>query len=100
MTSCVRSEGWIDGIAIVIAILAVALVTATNNYRKELQFRALRQDANDMVRIRCIRNGTEVPVPVAEVVVGDVVHLETGDKVRWGRVGWWRIEPTLRAPVR
>ncbi len=62
--------------------MQVAFVTATNNYRKELQFRSLRQDANDMVRIRCIRNGTEVPVPVAEVVVGDVVHLETGDKVR------------------
>ena len=37
------SDGWIDGTAIVIAILLVAFVTATNNYKKELQFRSLRQ---------------------------------------------------------
>ena len=37
------TDGWIDGTAIVIAILLVAFVTATNNYKKELQFRALRQ---------------------------------------------------------
>jgi hypothetical protein len=76
------SDGWIDGTAIVIAILLVAFVTATNNYRKELQFRALRVDANAMVRVRVLRNGSDVPVAVADVVVGDVVHLETGDKVR------------------
>jgi calcium-translocating P-type ATPase len=75
------SEGWIDGTAIVIAILLVAFVTATNNYRKELQFRALRSDADAMVRIRVIRNGVEVSMGVADVVVGDVVHLETGDKI-------------------
>ncbi len=34
------------------------------------------------VRVRCIRGGVEVPVPVAEVVVGDILHMETGDKVR------------------
>ena len=60
----------------------VAFVTATNNYRKELQFRALRHDADDMVRVRVLRNGSDVPVAVADVVVGDVLHLETGDKVR------------------
>jgi calcium-translocating P-type ATPase len=74
-------HGWIDGTAIVIAILLVAFVTATNNYRKELQFRALRNDADAMVRIRVIRNGEEVGLGVSEIVVGDVVHLETGDKI-------------------
>jgi hypothetical protein len=75
------SDGWIDGTAIVIAILLVAFVTATNNYRKELQFRALRNDADAMIRIRAIRNGVEVLLAIHEIVVGDVMHLETGDKV-------------------
>ena len=75
-------KGWIDGTAIAIAIVLVAFVTATNNYRKELQFRSLRSDANAMVRVRVIRNGEDVPVAVADIVVGDVLHLETGDKVR------------------
>lgn len=61
--------------------LQVAFVTATNNYRKELQFRALRHDADGMVRVRVLRNGSDIPISVSGVVVGDVVHLETGDKV-------------------
>lgn len=30
-------KGWIDGVAILIAVLLVAIVTATNDYQKELQ---------------------------------------------------------------
>ena len=44
------------------------------------------QDANDMVRVRVIRNGEDVPVAVADVVVGDVIHLETGDRVSASRL--------------
>jgi len=35
------SKGWIEGCAILIAVLIVAFVTAGNDYSKELQFRAL-----------------------------------------------------------
>jgi P-type Ca2+ transporter type 2C len=73
--------GWIDGLSIVIAILAVSLVGAGNNYNKELQFRALRNDADDMVKIRVLRNGENAFVGTKEIVVGDIVHLETGDKI-------------------
>jgi P-type E1-E2 ATPase len=56
-------------------------VTASNNYKKELQFRSLRGDADAMVRVRTIRNGVEVQLSTSDIVVGDIVHLETGDKV-------------------
>jgi magnesium-transporting ATPase (P-type) len=36
------TEGFIDGLAILLAVTLVALVTATNNYKKQLQFRALQ----------------------------------------------------------
>jgi P-type Ca2+ transporter type 2C len=74
-------SGWIDGVSIVIAILLVAFVGAGNNYNKELQFRALRSDADDMVKIRVLRCGDNAFVGTKEIVVGDVVHLETGDKI-------------------
>jgi magnesium-transporting ATPase (P-type) len=35
-------DGFIDGLAILLAVALVALVTATNNYKKQLQFRALQ----------------------------------------------------------
>jgi len=75
------STGWIDGISIVIAILLVAFVTAGNNYNKELQFRALRNDADDLVKVRVLRAGENAFIGVKEIVVGDIVHLETGDKI-------------------
>jgi Ca2+ transporting ATPase len=34
-------NGWIEGGAILFAVVLVALVTATNNFRKEAQFRKL-----------------------------------------------------------
>ena len=46
-----------------------------------LHWLAARHDADAMVRVRVIRNGIDVPVAVADIVVGDVLHLETGDKV-------------------
>ena len=52
-----------------------------NNYNKEKQFRSLRNDAADMVKIRVLRNGDNEFVQVKEIVVGDIVHLETGDKI-------------------
>jgi hypothetical protein len=33
--------GWVEGVAIIVAVLIVAVVTATNDYTKEQQFRAL-----------------------------------------------------------
>ena len=47
------------------------------------------------VRVRVIRDGHDVPVAVADVVVGDVLHLETGDKVGCP----WRVELTTLCVV-
>ncbi|KAL0244493.1 hypothetical protein GEMRC1_008577 [Eukaryota sp. GEM-RC1] len=35
------AEGWIEGTAILIAVLLVGVVTATNDYKKQLQFLSL-----------------------------------------------------------
>jgi magnesium-transporting ATPase (P-type) len=36
------TEGFVDGLAILLAVALVAIVTATNNYKKQLQFRELQ----------------------------------------------------------
>lgn len=49
----VRSQGWIEGVAILTAVLIVAVVTATNDYTKEQQFRKLNAINNDItVKVR------------------------------------------------
>lgn len=73
-------KGWLDGIAILIAVLIVAFVTAANDYSKEKQFRALNA-VKDAIIIKTIRDGQRTNVPVQELQVGDVLDFEEGDKI-------------------
>lgn len=75
------SKGWIDGVAIMVAVIIVATVTATNDYSKQLQFRKLSKESESLVEIRVLRGGAETTVGVAGVVVGDVVTVDTGAKL-------------------
>jgi hypothetical protein len=40
-------NSWIEGVAILMAVLIVATVTATNDYLKDKQFRALKSSTTD-----------------------------------------------------
>ena len=51
------TQGWIEGVAILIAVLIVALVTASNDYSKELQFRALEKSSEEEDRAMVLRDG-------------------------------------------
>ncbi|TYZ65339.1 hypothetical protein PybrP1_012663 [[Pythium] brassicae (nom. inval.)] len=72
--------GWSEGVAIITGVFLVALVTSVNNYSKEKQFRALSAK-NDDVLVKVIRCGKPDQVQVGDINVGDVIILETGDKV-------------------
>ena len=74
------ATGWIEGCAILAAVLIVAVVTATNDYNKAKQFRALNA-LKDNIRVRAIRAGAVRALEMADVLVGDVIALEAGDKV-------------------
>jgi len=73
------SIGWINGVAILLAVAIVALVTATNNYQKEKQFRALE----DKEEQKCVvvRNGGEQIILAEDVLVGDIMVIKTGDAI-------------------
>lgn len=74
------AKGWIDGVAILIAVLLVAFVTAGNDYSKELQFRALNS-VKDSIDIKVLRDGKQAMVNTKDIQVGDIIILETGDKI-------------------
>lgn len=61
------SKGWIEGAAILFAVMIVAVVTATNNYNKELQFRKLNAVKDD-VSVGVIRDGCTTTINVKELV--------------------------------
>lgn len=74
-------DGWIEGTAIMIAILIVATVTASNNYNKELQFRALEATSKKDERVFIKRAGELKFVNPEEIVVGDLIKLKAGDGI-------------------
>ena len=73
------SPNWIEGVSILAAVAVVTLVTAGNNYQKERQFRALQEVQNVGNMVRAVRSGREVQLKASDVLVGDVVLVETGD---------------------
>ena len=73
--------GWVEGAAIIAAVVVVVGVTASNDAAKERQFEALNDAQESDLRARCIRDGAVQPVAHADLVVGDVLRLEGGDKV-------------------
>jgi len=72
--------GWSEGVAILSGVMLVAFVTSINNYTKEKQFRALSAK-NDDVQVKVLRDGKPDQISVGEISVGEVIILETGDKV-------------------
>lgn len=60
-------HGWIEGGAILVAVLLVAAVTATNNFNKESQFRKLNAVKDD-IDVGVIRNGQSSVLNVRQLV--------------------------------
>lgn len=74
------SEGWHDGVGILMSILIVVLVTATSDYRQSLQFRDLEKEKKKIF-VQVTRHGRRQKVPITDLVVGDVAHLSIGDQI-------------------
>ncbi|GAM27234.1 hypothetical protein SAMD00019534_104090 [Acytostelium subglobosum LB1] len=75
-----RATGWIDGTAIWFAVIIVVMVTAGNDYNKEKKFRKLNAIRNEH-NCSIIVDGHLSSIPVTDIVVGDIVRLESGDTV-------------------
>lgn len=71
---------WIEGVAIIVAILIVTLVGSLNDWQKELAFLKLNAKKEDR-EIKVIRSGKSHIINVHDVLVGDVLYLEPGDLV-------------------
>jgi Ca2+-transporting ATPase len=69
---------WVEGFAIIAAILIVVIVGSLNDWQKEKQFKTLNAKKEDRL-VTVIRSGREQRIDVYQVVVGDVAVLEPGE---------------------
>lgn len=56
-------------------------MASINNWTKERKFRKLTEESRKSVKVLVIRNGTTVPMNSEELLVGDVIELNTGSSV-------------------
>ncbi len=71
---------WIEGVAIIVAIVIVVVVGSLNDWQKERQFAKLNRRKTDR-QVKVVRSGKLQEMSIFDVLVGDVLHLETGDMI-------------------
>ncbi|XEU98716.1 hypothetical protein FSHL1_004003 [Fusarium sambucinum] len=71
---------WVEGVAIIVAIVIVVLVGTINDWHMQRQFTRLTKKTSDRM-VNVIRSGKSQEILINDVMVGDVMHLTTGDIV-------------------
>jgi P-type Ca2+ transporter type 2C len=71
---------WVEGVAIMAAVIIVVVVGAANDWQKERQFVKLNKKKEDRI-VKVIRSGKPREISVFDLLVGDVMILEPGDLV-------------------
>lgn len=71
---------WVEAVAIMVAIVIVVAVGTVNDWNMERQFNKLNKKNNDRM-VKVIRSGKSLEINVFDVMVGDVMHLTTGDLI-------------------
>ncbi|GAM20513.1 hypothetical protein SAMD00019534_036880, partial [Acytostelium subglobosum LB1] len=69
---------WVDGVAILVAVVIVVTVTSVNDFKNQARFRDLNEKTSDK-QIKAIRSGEQCQVSIFDVRVGDIITLDTGD---------------------
>ena len=70
----------VEGLAVMIAVALATGVSFLSEYRSDREFEKLNAGKDD-VRVKVVRAGTVVPLPLEQVVIGDLIRLEPGDEV-------------------
>ena len=75
-----KNMPWYEPIGIAIAILLATFVSTFSEHRNENAFQKLQADAS-RIRIKVYRNGLVTELPIDDLVTGDAVLLQPGDKI-------------------
>ncbi len=71
---------YFETLGILIAIFLASFISTISEYGSEAAFRRL-QEESEQIFVKVIRNGEKIKIPIKEVVVKDIVILESGDKI-------------------
>lgn len=73
-----KNGGWIEGVAIMLAVVIVVLVNAVNDWKKDVLFRALSQKSKEGMKTKVKRSGLSDLISNQELTIYDIIQLEPG----------------------
>ena len=71
---------WYEGIGIAVAVALATLVSTFSEFKNEQTFQKLQEEASKIF-LNVFRSGELRLIPIDQIVVGDFVFLQPGDKV-------------------
>lgn len=72
---------WFEPVGILVAILIANGVASISENKQENKASALKEEEEAKEMAKVIRNGQLQEIHVSEIVVGDVIYLQAGDKI-------------------
>lgn len=72
---------WFEPVGILIAIMVANGVASVSENKQENKASALKEEEEAKERAKVIRDGKLVEIHVNDIVVGDIVYLQAGDKI-------------------
>ncbi len=76
----IKNFDWYETVGIVIAIFLASFISTVSEYGSEKAFEKLQEESSK-IKCKVLRNNKVVEVNIDEVVVGDIVLLESGDRI-------------------
>lgn len=76
----IKDFDWYETVGIVIAIFLASFISSISEYGSEKAFEKLQEESSK-IKCRVRRNGKVVEINVDDVVVGDTVLLEAGERI-------------------
>lgn len=78
--SFMGKSNWIETFGIFVAIIATTFISTFSEYKNENTFQKLQEDASRIL-VKVYRNNVICEIPIDDLVVGDIIQLQTGDKI-------------------
>ncbi len=76
-----KQAEWFEPVGILIAIIIANGVAAVSENKQENKASALKQDEESKMVAKVVRDGQLQEIKVSDIVVGDIVYLQAGDKI-------------------
>ena len=76
----IKDFDWYETIGIVISIIIASLISTISEYASSKAFEKLMTESSK-IKCKVIRNSKRKEIPIDEIVVGDLLILNTGDKI-------------------